>query len=84
MSASVFNWSPGRGALLEHTELGFAIVDRDRRLIDCNDAYCRILGRSRASLLGRSTAEFCVPGDVDPGASARAALSSGTDCLWYE
>jgi len=84
MSASVFNWSPGRGALLEHTELGFAIVDRDRRLIDCNEAYCRILGRSRASLLGRSTAEFCVPGDEDPGASATAALSSGTDCLSYE
>ena len=84
MSASVFNWSPGPGALLEHTELGFAIVDRDRRLIDCNEAYCRILGRSRASLLGRSTAEFCVPGDEDPGASATAALSSGTDCLSYE
>ena len=84
MSASVFNWSPGRGALLEHTELGFAIVDRDRRLIDCNEAYCRILGRSRASLLGRSTGDFRVPGDEDHGASATAALSSGTDCLSYE
>ena len=84
MSASVFNWSPGRGSLLEQTELGFAVVDRDRRLIDCNEAYCRILGRSRASLLGRSTGDFRVPGDEDHGASATAALSSGTDCLSYE
>jgi PAS domain S-box-containing protein len=84
MPATVFNGSPGRRGLLEQTELGFAVVDRNRRLIDCNESYCRILGRARTSLIGRSTAEFIVPGDHDVGGSATAMLSSGTDCLSYE
>ena len=35
--------------------------------MDCNDAFCRILGRSREELLGRRFHEFNVPGDEDVG-----------------
>jgi PAS domain S-box-containing protein len=53
-------------------------------LIDCNDAFCRILGRGRDEVLGRLVAEFNVPGDEDPGSAAIAQLISGVPSFSYE
>ena len=53
--------------------------------MDCNDAFCRILGRSRKELLGRRLQEFNVLGDEDDvGAAAIEALISGAPASRYE
>lgn len=53
--------------LFAQSALGVTLADGQRRLIDCNDAFCRILGRGREELLGRRFYEFNVPGDEDVG-----------------
>jgi PAS domain S-box-containing protein len=52
--------------------------------MDCNDAFCRILGRRREQLLGRRFYEFNVPGDEDVGAAAIARLIAGAPACSYE
>src|SRR4051812_33879165 len=52
-------------ALFESAAVGLTIVDGDRRIIDCNDAYCRILGRPRSELIESKTTDFGVPGAPD-------------------
>ena len=34
-------------ALFAQSALGVTVADGQRRVIDCNDAFCRILGRPR-------------------------------------
>ena len=63
--------------LFAQSALGVTLADGRRRLLDCNEAFCRILGRSHAELLGRRFYEFNVPGDVDVGGTAIEALISG-------
>jgi PAS domain S-box-containing protein len=52
-------------ALFESAAVGLTIVDVDRRIIDCNDAYCRIIGRTRREVLESKTTDFGVPGEPD-------------------
>jgi PAS domain S-box-containing protein len=70
--------------LFAQSALGVTLADGQRRLIDCNDAFCRILGRSREELLGRRFYEFNVPGDEDVGGPAIAELISGAATFSYE
>ena len=60
--------------LFAQSGLGVTVADSQRRLIDCNDAFCRIVGRPREELVGRPLAELNVPGDEDAGAAAVEAL----------
>ena len=53
--------------LFAQSALGVTLADGQRRLMDCNGAFCRIVGRSREELLGRRFYEFNVPGDDDVG-----------------
>ena len=39
--------------LFAQSALGVTLADGQRRLLDCNEAFCRILGRSHEELLGR-------------------------------
>lgn len=70
--------------LFAQSALGVTLADGGRRLLDCNDAFCRILGRSREDLLGRRFYEFNVPGDEDVGGRSIEALISGAPSVSYE
>ena len=39
--------------LFAQSALGVTLADGQRRLLDCNGAFCRIVGRSHEELLGR-------------------------------
>jgi PAS domain S-box-containing protein len=81
---AVFDASLWYRTLFAQSALGVTLVDGQRQFLDCNDAFCRILGRSREQLLGRQTSEFNVPGDDDVGAAALAAVISGAPTFSYE
>ena len=70
--------------LFAQSALGVTLADGQRRLLDCNGAFCRIVGRSHEELLGRHFYEFNVPGDEDVGGSAIEALISGAPSVSYE
>jgi PAS domain S-box-containing protein len=70
--------------LFAQSALGVTLADGQRRLLDCNEAFCRILGRSHEELLGRRFYEFNVPGDEDVGGPAIEALISGAPSFSYE
>ncbi|MEY2532529.1 MAG: hypothetical protein QOF29_439 [bacterium] len=63
--------------LFDQTALGVNVTDGQRRLIDCNDAYCRLIRRDRDEIVGRDVSDFSVAGDPDEGAAAIAALVGG-------
>jgi PAS domain S-box-containing protein len=81
---AVFDASLWYQTLFAQSALGVTLADGQRRLMDCNDAFCRILGHSREQLLGRRFYEFNVPGDEDVGGAAIAALISGAPTFSYE
>jgi PAS domain S-box-containing protein len=81
---AVFDASLWYRTLFAQSALGVTLADGQRRLMDCNDAFCRILGRSREELVGRRFHEFNVPGDEDVGAAAIAELISGAPSFSYE
>ncbi len=70
--------------LFAQSALGVTLADGGRRLLDCNEAFCRILGRSREDMLGRRFYEFNVPGDDDVGGRSIEALISGAPSVSYE
>jgi PAS domain S-box-containing protein len=70
--------------LFAQSALGVTLADGQRRLLDCNEAFCRILGLEREQLLGRTFDEFNVPGDDDVGGPAIEALIAGASALSYE
>ena len=70
--------------LFGESALGMSVTDGQRRVIDCNDAFCRILGRNREDVLGRRFTEFNVPGDADVGGAALETVIAGAPALSYE
>jgi PAS domain-containing protein len=46
----------------EVAPVGMALFDTDGRYVRVNDALCRLLGRSKADLIGRRDQEFTQPG----------------------
>ena len=71
-------------ALFAQSTLGMTLADQDRRVIDCNDAFCRIVGRDRDEVLGRRFFEFDVPGDPDVGGPALERVVAGASSASYE
>ncbi len=75
-------------AVYENAPDGIALIDDELRVVDANPAAARILGRSRETLVGRSTVELMPAGDPAPmpqrlGAfrSAGAMAGEGTILL---
>jgi PAS domain S-box-containing protein len=81
---AVFDASLWYRTLFAQSALGVTLADGQRRLMDCNDAFCRILGRNREELMGRRFHDFNVPGDEDIGAEAIAELIAGAPASSYE
>ena len=48
----------------DHSPVGMAVFDADRRFAQVNEAYCTFLGRSPDELLGRRVREFSHPDDM--------------------
>jgi PAS domain S-box-containing protein len=48
-------------ALFESTAVGIVVIDGERRIVDCNAAFCRLLARPREELLGAFATDFTVP-----------------------
>ena len=82
--SAVFDASLWYRTLFAQSALGVTLADGQRRLMDCNDAFCRILGRPREQVLGRRFYEFNVPGDEDVGGPAIADLIAGASASSYE
>jgi PAS domain S-box-containing protein len=71
-------------ALFSQSALGMTVADGQRRVIDCNDAFCRILGRSREEVVGRRFSDFNVHGDEDVGGATLERVIAGAPALSYE
>ncbi|TAN55927.1 MAG: PAS domain-containing protein, partial [Magnetospirillum sp.] len=53
-------------AVLGNTPIGIAIIGLDRRIVEANDAFCRVFGRPGQTLVGESTrALYTDPGQYD-------------------
>jgi two-component system, cell cycle sensor histidine kinase and response regulator CckA len=63
-------------AIFESTAVGIGIVDGERRVIDCNDEFCKIVARSKAEIVGKHVTEFTADGD-DPSAQGMRRLANG-------
>ena len=59
--------------------VGMAIISADWRWLEVNDALCRMLGRTRDELVGRSPAEVTHPDDIAPSRAVvdRALAGAG-------
>lgn len=44
--------------IIETTGEGFLLLDNDFNIADVNDAFCRLVGRNRSELIGRSPLDF--------------------------
>src|SRR5215468_10905745 len=70
MSGAAHNVSEGLGeglykALFDHAVVGLTLTDGDRRILECNDAYCEIVGRPREDVIGRRARDFDPPEQPD-------------------
>jgi diguanylate cyclase (GGDEF)-like protein/PAS domain S-box-containing protein len=62
--------------VFEEGAIGMALLGRDYRYIEVNDALCQMLGYTRDELLSRTIRDFTHPDDYDVGAAlARQAFA---------
>lgn len=64
-------------AIFERAGVGIAQLDPDARIVDVNDALCRILRYPRSDLLNRHYLDLVHPDDAAHGASERQELIQG-------
>jgi len=57
--------------------IGMMIVDLDGRYLQVNDAFCSIVGHSRAALIGRSSQSITQPDELDADEQAVRGLLAG-------
>lgn len=61
----------------EHSPVGMAVFDADRRFAQVNDAYCAFLGRAPEQILGHRVREFSHPDDMALTERASAEVRGG-------
>ncbi|MGH2615397.1 MAG: PAS domain-containing protein, partial [Thermomicrobiales bacterium] len=61
----------------EDAAIGMSLGNADHICLDANAAYCRIVGRPRAALIGRPFAEFTHPDDLEAYMRQVARLHAG-------
>jgi PAS domain S-box-containing protein len=54
---------PAFRAIFEDAPLGICVVDEDLKIVDVNDAYCRMLGYTEAEMMGRRIPDITHPED---------------------
>lgn len=71
--------------MFEQSNTGIAFVTPDRRLVDCNEAFARLIGYARPELLGRDFADFTEPEDMEREAPLVEEMRQGVrDALRME
>ncbi len=68
---------PAFRALFEDAPVGIVVVDKNQRVVDVNDAYCKMLGYTEAEMMGRTIAEVTHPDDRQRDAEFLPLLLSG-------
>ena len=58
-------------AFFDSTAVGVVVFDANRRIVEVNDAYCRLTGRSREELIGHVSSEFSIGADPSEAALKR-------------
>ena len=53
-------------AAFSQSLVGMSIVDPQGQVLEINDAFCRMVGRSREELVGRTSADYTHPEDQGP------------------
>ena len=69
-------WSALFATAFKQSKNPMALVDGERRHVDANAAYLRLLGRTREELIGRHVWDFVVGGPIFTPAEWQAALAS--------
>jgi PAS domain S-box-containing protein len=69
-------WSALFASAFKQSKNPMALVDEDRRHVDANPAYLRLLGRGRDDVVGRHIWDFIVGGPRLTPAEWRAALAA--------
>ncbi len=68
---------PAFRAIFEDSPVGICVVDRNLKVVDVNAAYCDMLGRSEAEVMGAHIPDFTHPDDRDRDAQAMPRVLSG-------
>ena len=63
--------------LFDSTVAGVAVLDGERRIVDCNAALCEFLGRPKGEVVGRRAIEFNYDEDDGDSAAGMARLVAG-------
>jgi PAS domain S-box-containing protein len=63
-------------ALFDSTAVGVGVVDGGRRVVDCNEEFCKIVGRTKEDIVGRPVTDYTAEGD-DPSAQQMKRLRAG-------
>ena len=63
--------------IFEQAPLGITVSDYERRYIHANDAFCRMLGRTRDEVIGHSGEEFLLPEDFHRSRAIRDRFFRG-------
>ncbi|HMM86943.1 CHASE domain-containing protein [Azohydromonas sp.] len=69
-------------AIFDTTPVGIAYTDLDGRILAPNPAFCALLGRDAAELVGRDVGDFTHPDDLADGRERQAAMRRG-ECDSY-
>ena len=70
-------WPALFSAAFKQSKNPMALVDEQRRHVDVNPAFLRLLGRAREDVIGRPVAEFVVGGPLMSPAQWATALAAG-------
>ncbi|MEA2686849.1 MAG: hypothetical protein QOE93_2044, partial [Actinomycetota bacterium] len=65
---------PGFALGFDHAPIGMALLDAEGRLRRVNEAFCRVIGRAEAALVGAGLHTVSHPGDVERHAALRRRL----------
>jgi PAS domain S-box-containing protein len=68
---------PAFRAIFEDAPVGICVVDRNIKVIDVNAAYCDMLGRTEAEVMGMHIPDFTHPDDRDRDADKLPRVLSG-------
>jgi PAS domain S-box-containing protein len=68
---------PAFRAIFEDSPIGICVVDRNLKVVDVNHAYCEMLGRTEAEVMGAHIPDFTHPDDRDRDISSLPRVLSG-------
>lgn len=70
-------WNQFLEAVNKYRKLGYALVSRDERIIDCTQTFGDLLNRDRSELIGMSISELSFPEDSESTGKKLHSLFAG-------